>query len=50
MVVSLVTLAFGIGLNTAVFSVFYAVLMRPLPYGNPEELGMIWSNYRTSGY
>src|SRR5688572_19306671 len=47
MVVSLVTLAFGIGLNTAVFSVFYAVLMRPLPYGNPEELGTIWSNYRT---
>src|SRR5215831_13327713 len=48
-VVSLITLALGIGVTTAVFSVFYAVLMRPLPYGNPEQLVMIWSNYRSAG-
>jgi putative ABC transport system permease protein len=48
-VVSLLTLALGIGVNTAVFSVFYAVLMRPLPYGTPEQLVLIWSNYRSAG-
>jgi len=48
-VVALVTLALGIGVTTAVFSVFYAVLMRPLPYGNPEQLVLVWSNYRSGG-
>ena len=48
-VVALVTLALGIGVTTAVFSVFYAVLMRPLPYGNPEQLVLAWSNYRSGG-
>src|SRR5207302_10755811 len=45
----LITLALGIGVNTAVFSVFYSVLMRGLPYGNPGQLVTIWANFNTRG-
>ena len=48
-VVALVTLALGIGVNTAVFSVFYSVVMRPLPYGNPDRLALIWATFQETG-
>ncbi len=40
--VAVLTLALGIGASTAVFGVFNAILLKPLPYPDPERLAMFW--------
>jgi predicted permease len=43
--VAVLTLALGIGANTAIFSVIYQTMLRPLPYPDAERLVFVWNTY-----
>ncbi len=47
--VAALTLTLGIGANTAIFSIVYQTLLRPLPYQDPGRLVFIWNSYPRGG-
>src|SRR5688572_4098343 len=47
--IAILTFAVGIGVNTAVFNVVNGVLLRPLPYPDPDRITMLWMDNRRQG-
>jgi putative ABC transport system permease protein len=49
-VVAILTLAVGIGANTAIFSGIHALLLGPMPYDHPERLAAVWEDASSIGF